>query len=229
MLLLLSAAYALVRRVVPAPHRAPDAPPAPALRGRHLAAATVVVAAASYLVRLAVPLGDEWFRMPVPQAPAWVVGFTLGVLGAERGWFHDGALARRAGRVAWATAGATALMVAAASAAGSDLALFAGGGTWQSLLAATLEGVLTVTVPVWLVDVFRRRLDHQGQVARRAGRAPFAAFVLHQPVLVALALGSERLAWPPELAFAAVAATAVVASFGLGALAVRLPGVSRVV
>ncbi|WP_043500767.1 acyltransferase family protein [Georgenia sp. SUBG003] len=222
-LLVLSAVYALVRTARPRP-----AGPT-ALRARHLAAVAAVVAGASFLVRLTVPLGDEWFRLPVPQAPAWVAGFTLGVVGAERGWFRDPALARLAGRAAWATAGLAALLVAVASRAGTDLALFAGGGTWQSLVAAVLEAVLVVTVPVWLIDVFRRRADRQGRLACESGRASYAAFLLHQPVLVGLVLASQRVAWPPELSFLVVSGAAVAGSFALGALLVRLPGASRVV
>ncbi|PFG40164.1 fucose 4-O-acetylase-like acetyltransferase [Georgenia soli] len=222
-LLVLSAGYATVRAVLPRPERVST------LRGRHLAGVGVLVAGASFLVRLGVPLGDEWLRLPLPQAPAWVAGFTLGVVGAERGWFHDPVLARRAGRVACVAAGATAIVIAVSSRTGTDIALFAGGGTWQSLVAAALEAVLVVTVPVWLIDVFRRRADHQGPLAREAGRAAYAAFLLHQPVLVGLVLASQHVAWPPEVSFLVVSAAAVAGSFALGALVVRLPGASRVI
>lgn len=44
---------------------------------------------------------------------------------------------------------------------GGDIDDFFGGGTWQSLALAVLEGALVVAMPLWLFDVFRRRVNHQ--------------------------------------------------------------------
>jgi hypothetical protein len=149
-------------------------------------------------------------------------------VGAERGWFHDSRLARRAGRVALAGAGVLVVVMVAVLVTGADIEAFAGGGTWQSLVAAACEGVLVATAPVWVVDVFRHRADRGGEVARWAGRAAFAAFVLHQAVLTGLVLLARELPWPPEVAYVTTGGAAVLASFGLGALLLRAPGASRV-
>lgn len=225
-LLVFSAGYAMMRAIAPRRVTAP----AP-LRLVPLLAAAMVMAMVSYGIRFVVPLGTEHWRLALGQAPAWVLGFTLGVVGGERGWFGviDPATARRLRHVAWGALAASVAFFGGAAVAGSDLAVFAGGGTWQSLLTAVLEGVLVVAASLWLIDVFRRRLDHQGRLAREMSRAAFAAFVLHQVVLVGLVLASRQVPWPPEVEYLLVATVGVAASFGLGALAVRLPGVSRVV
>lgn len=222
-LLVLSLAYGLVRAVVPA------ATGTQRLRGRVLLVAGAAVALVSFLLRTVVPLGHEVWHLSLAQAPAWVAGFTLGVLGGERGWFEplDDGPARTARRVAWPAMAGCAALVAAVASSGSTEPLF-GGGTWQSLAFTAVEGAVVVTAPLWLLDLFRRRFDRQTDLGRQCSRAAYSAFVLHQGVLVALVLAIRRVGWAPEVELLGVAAVGVCASFLLGAVLVRLPGLSRV-
>jgi len=188
------------------------------------------VALATDAVRFVVPLGEERWHLGLGQAPAWVAGFTLGAIATERGWIDpvDPWMARRV-RVAARTALAGCVVVmGAASAMGTDIDEFGGGGTWQSLVISVLEGALVVR-SLWLVDLFRRRLDHQTRLAREMSRAAFAAFVVHQVVLVGLVLASRQVQWAPEVEYAVVGLLGVVGSFAVGSLMVRPPGISRVV
>jgi hypothetical protein len=190
----------------------------------------MAVALASYAVRLAVPLGEELWRLGLPQAPGWIAGFTLGVLGAERGWYNPiappmVAVARRAGIAALA-AGVIGL---ASTAFGVEFGRLTGGGTWESFLFAAIEGVLVVTMPLWLIDLFRRRFSHQGSVARAMSRSAFAAFLFHQLVLVGLVLASRYVPWGPEVEYVLVTALGVAGSFALGWLVLKIPGVTRVI
>lgn len=200
------------------------------LRWWHLAATALVVALASWVVRLAVPLGDELRHLALGQAPAWIAGFALGVVGAERGWYDPlpRAFARRLGQVAWSVSGAIVVMIGTADALGVEVDAFAGGGTWQSLVMAGLEAILVVTMPLWLIEVFRRRVTGQARLARSAGRAAFAAFVVHQPVLVGCVLATRYVPWAPEAEFVGATLLALVGSFGLGAALLRVPVVARV-
>jgi surface polysaccharide O-acyltransferase-like enzyme len=225
-LLVFSAVYALARTAFP--RRV--TPPTP-VRPRHLLVAGASIAVVSYAVRFAVPIGEEHWHLALGQAPAWIVGFILGVVGGERGWFDriTPGMSRGLRRVAWTAAALAALFVAAVSAGGGDLEDLAGGGTWQSLATAVIEGAIAVAMSLWLLDVFRRRLNHLGPLAHAMSRAAFAAFLVHQAILVGLILAGRLVPWPPEVAYLGVAALAVVGSFGVGALLVRLPGVSRVV
>lgn len=221
-LLLFSAVYAVIRTM--RPRQLVDDPP---LRPRHLVTAALIVALSSYLVRIAIPLGEEVWHLALAQAPAWAVGFTLGVLGAERGWFkpippHMVAAARRAAWVA-----ITALLLVGVLASSIDR--FSGGATWESLLAAVIEAILVVTMPLWLLSIFRRRFDRQGPLGRKMSRSAFAAFVLHQLVLVGLVLASHYTPLAPEVEYLLVSGLGVSVSFLLGWWLTRLPGVSRVV
>jgi fucose 4-O-acetylase-like acetyltransferase len=224
-LLVFSLAYGVVRTLQPRRTSQPQP-----LRARHLVAAALAIALASYPLRIAVPMGHEVWHLALAQAPAWIAGFTLGVLGGERGWYRplDARLARDVRRVGWAAIALCVVFVAAVAST-SDLDALFGGGTWQSLVLTGLEGTIVVTVSVWLIDLFQRRFDHQGRIAAGMSRAAFAAFLVHQGVLVALVLASRHLEWPPELKYVAVASCGVVISFAIGAVLVRIPGLSRLI
>jgi fucose 4-O-acetylase-like acetyltransferase len=220
-----SAAYAVLRAVRPRG----DQPAAP-LRAWHLVVAALTITLLSFVLRVAVPLGEEWARLAIGQAPAWVVGFTIGVLAAENGWITplEPRLARAVRWTGWVASGGCLAIIVGGVTAGSDLEAFLGGGTWQSLLLAILEGPIVVGLSLWFVDVFQRRLDRQGPVASGLGRAAYATFFIHQLVLVGLVLAIRQVSWPPEAEFLTVAVLGLAVSFGLGSVLVRLPCLSRV-
>ncbi|HEX6576864.1 MAG TPA: acyltransferase [Jiangellaceae bacterium] len=227
-LLLFSFAYVVVRTVRPIPTAASTP-----MRARNLLAIGLFVAITSFAIRIVAPFGEEVVQdLYLGQTPAWVAGFTLGIVGAERGWFDriSPATSRWLFRIAWsAVAGVVTVVSVTVGAMGGDIDDFFGGGTWQSLVLALLEGALVVAMPLWLFDAFRRRVHHQGQLMRTMSRAAFAAFVVHQVVAVGVVLATRYVSWPPEVEFVVAAALAVIVSFGIGALLVRLPGVSRIV
>jgi fucose 4-O-acetylase-like acetyltransferase len=224
-LLVFSLGYAVLRTIWPS-----DPSDRRPLRAWHLVAAAGAVAGGSYLLRLVVPMGEERWHVTVAQAPGWFVGFVLGVLAGERGWLQPLAagMARSTRRLAWTTAAITATLVAIIATDSGTEVLF-GNGTWQSLVFAGLEGVVMVTMSLWLIDLFRRRVNHRGRLGKELSRAAFAAFLIHQIVLVGVVLTCRHLPWPPELKFLTAGVIGVALSFWLGALLVRLPGVSRVV
>ncbi len=227
-LLVLSVIYTAVRVRWPAGERETSELP-----GRQLIAFGAAIALAAYLVRLGVAFDREVGQdLYLGGAPAWVGAFGLGVVGAERGWFDrfSPAMSRRLFRAAWSAVAATVVVVSVvAGAMGRDIDVFFGGGTWQSAALAMLQGVLVVAMSLWLIDVFRRRAAHQGRLGRELGRAAFAAYIVHQVVLVGTVLATRRIAGPPELDFLLAATAAVVGSFAIGALVTRVRGVARVV
>jgi hypothetical protein len=224
-LLLFSVGYAGVRRYRPS-RRGVDG----RLTGWHLTGTVAAVAASSYLLRIWAPFGEERWHLALAQAPGWVAGFTLGTLAGERGWFDhlDARLTRGVRRVAVGSMATCAGLVALLTTAGGDEDAFAGHGTWQSLAFAVVEATVMVTVSLWAVDAFQRRARAQGRLAHGLSRAAYAAFFVHQGVLVLLILASRALAWPTEARFALVAVLGVALSFGTGAALLRVPGVARV-
>jgi fucose 4-O-acetylase-like acetyltransferase len=227
-LLVFSVVYAVVRTIFSRRTTTPEP-----LNARYLLTAGIAAATAFYAVRLVVTFEEEVGQdLFLGQAPAWVTAFTLGVVGGERGWFEriSPAMSRRLFQVAWSAAACVVVVVSVnVGAMGADIEEFWGDGTWQSAVLAVLQAALVVAMSIWLLDVFRRRLDHQGSLMVAVSRAAFAAFIVHQVVLVGTVLATRHVDWPPEVEFPVAAALAVIGSFGIGALLVRLPRVSRFV
>jgi glucan biosynthesis protein C len=190
-----------------------------ALRPRQLLLAAAVIAAGSFAVRLRWPFGSATvLDLRWPEWSQGAVLFTLGVLWGERGWRGrvPQAWSRRCGQVAAAGLATAGLLVAVTDTADGDLDRLYGGWHWPSLAFTILEGAVAVALSLWLVAWFGRRWTRQGQLAKRAGRGAYAAYLLHPPVLVLLSLAAWPLPLPPEAKFVLVAAAGVVAAFTVG-------------
>lgn len=224
-LFVLSAGYAGVRAVWPRRRSAPLP-----LRLWHLLAIGALIAVASWTIRIGIPMGEERWRLAVGQSPGWLAGFVIGLLAAEHDWLPlRPELARRVRHVAWAAILLSVVAIAISGPLGYEMGLYLGGGTWQSALLAALEGVIITTASLWVVDLFQRRFDHQGRLGRQLARSAFAAFLVHQGVLVGLVLASREVGAIPEVSYLAVASLGIVISFLIGWLLTKLPGVRRIV
>ena len=106
--------------------------------------------------------------------------------------------------------------------------LYLGGATWQSGLLAAIEGVLVTTAPSGS-STFPAALRPSGARRRQLARSAFAAFLVHQGVLVALVLASRQVGAAPEVSYLAVASLGIVVSFLIGWLLSRCRGCVRIV
>jgi peptidoglycan/LPS O-acetylase OafA/YrhL len=220
-LLTLSLTYAAWR------WRGPATGSGAALRPGQLLIAAVVIAAASFVVRLRWPwTGDTFLTIRWQEWPQGAVLFTLGVLWSERGWRGrvPATWSHRCGQVAVAGLTALALLVVAMA---EDLARLVGGWHWQSLAFAVLEEAVAVALSLWLVAWFGRRWAQQGRLTKRASRGAYAAYLLHPPVLVMVSLAARPLPLPPEAKFVLVAAAGVVAAFTVGWAVTRSAPIAR--
>ncbi len=192
-LLAFSFGYALVRVVRPASGRRTPLTWTPLLVGGAL------MAVASFVIRLDVPLGEEAYRLALGQAPGWVLGFALGCLGGERGWFDE--LPRQIARgCRWLAWGSVVVIIGAIGlsvATGGGPEDFAGGLNWPSAILVFVEAALVIGMSIWLIDVFRRRFDHQGPLLQEMSRGAFAAFLVHQLVLVGAVLLTREISLGP--------------------------------
>jgi uncharacterized membrane protein len=83
---------------------------------------------------------------------------------------------------------------------------------------------------VWFTALIRARWPGGGPLRARAGRASYAAYFLHPPLLTAIMVLFASLALAPELTLlaVAVAVVAVPACYLAGYAATRIPGISKV-
>jgi glucan biosynthesis protein C len=226
-LLLYSLAYAGWRRLR-GPTRRPSRPPTM----RTLLTLSLLVAPASFLVRLAYPYGGESGVTDLNfwEWPACIAAFALGTRASRHGWLQH-VPADLAGRcrlpTALGVAAMTALLVVAGSVdSGEDVF---GGWHWLAAGFAVVESVLVVFGPVWLLDLAQRRLERRLPWGEQLGRSAYAAFMLQTVYLLAVAVALRPVPLPAEVKALVVAVGAVWASFATAWMLIdRVPLVSRV-
>jgi glucans biosynthesis protein C len=223
-LLAFSLAYALLRRVHPAPvtRRWSGV--------QVMVAAALLIAVTALLVWQRWPLGDAHTFMLV-QWDLWPQGaglFALGVWAGEAGSLED--LTAWAPRLGWTALAAAALWAALAvylKTRGHVESAFHGAGPLV-MLNVVLYSIIAVAFTVWVTALIRARWSGDGPLRAQAGRASYATYVLHPLVLTAIMVLFASAALAPVLSFLVVAVVAVPVCFLAGCAATRVPGLARV-
>ena len=223
-LLAFSLAYAVLRRVHPAPvaRRWSGA--------QVMAAAAVLIAVSAFLVWQRWPPADSstFLDLRWQSWPQGVVLFALGVWAGEAAnWEELTASTRRLG---WTALAAAALFVTLGvyEQARGQLGSILHSVGWVTMLGMVLYGIVSVAFTVWFTALIRARWSGDGPLRARAGRASYATYFLHPLVLTAIMVVLAPLALAPELTFLAVAIVAVPVCFLAGYAATRVPGISKV-
>jgi hypothetical protein len=202
--------------------------------GRQLLALAAMVAVATFLVRVQIPLGGDnrLVKLNLWEWPGCAAMFALGVVGYRTGWLA--ALPDRLHRLSrLATLGAlTAFAVFAAviPPLGLDEGQLWGGWGWPALLFVSLESVLVVFGSLWLLSGAQRHLDHAFRWAGpRVSRSAYGAFMVQSVPLIGLAFALRPLPLPAEVKALLLAVASVALSFALAWLLIsRVPGLRRV-
>jgi peptidoglycan/LPS O-acetylase OafA/YrhL len=136
---------------------------------------------------------------------------------------------RRARRRAGVAGVVGLIFVVALVEAAGDEDPFLGGWPVQALAAPIAEATIAVALSLWLIGWLARRWNHHGPLARSLGRASFAAYVIHLPVVVTLSAILSTIALVVEVKFVVVAVSGVAVSFAVGWVMTRAPLLSRLV
>ncbi len=227
-LLIFSIAYALWRLVA--------RPAANLVQRDHKAPSNLAIALfalglglVTFLVRVRLPVG--WVFEPLglqfPYFPQYIGAFVIGIVAFRRNWFLgiSDAQGRQWQILAIFLIGLSAVVFAVV---GKAIDPFRGGLGWQAVFLAFWEQLLGVAMMVGLLVLFRSRFDHQGKLAKAMAASSYAAFILHGPVLVLLAVRFSRVRRPPLLKFALLAPVAVFFCFSIGYLIRKLPLANRI-
>jgi hypothetical protein len=212
-LLLYSVALVAWRGLFP-----PPAPSKEPLRWRHLAVLALAVGAATFVVRLVLPMdSNQPLGLKLWGWPEYLAMFGLGVVAARRGWLRPvpGALARRCGIATLAATLAIGIVAVTTDLRGLDQDVYFGGWGLPALVWAMAEGLLAVSGPIWVLAFVQRHLNGSGRLRRAMARSSYAAFMLQGPVLVALALALRPTDLPGDVKALVVATLGVVGSFAL--------------
>lgn len=223
-LLTFSLAYALLRRLRPAPVAYRWSP------ARAMAAAAVLAAVTAFVTWQWWPLDSSstFLDLRFGEWPQGAAMFALGAWAGEAGSLAD--LTAPARRLGWTALGAVAVLAGLLGyeQARGNLGSALHGSGWPTLLMTVLYGIISVAFTVWFTGLIRARWTGDGPIRARAGRASFAAYFLHPLPLTAIMVLFASLALAPELKFLVVSVAAVPACFAAGYAVTRLPGMSKV-
>lgn len=225
-LLLFSVAYVLLR-----PWLARIGARLAGVRPGHGGLVALVLAwgAGAFLLRQWVPTGQEVGRLQLGFFASYALLFVVGTWSAPGRWLEqvDGPLARPWAWLSLASVPTLLIYAVLAGALQGQPFNVRGGFSWPVLFYAFWEPL--VAVGIILMLLWRLRVSASPwPVWDRLAPSAYAAFVVHAPVVVAMGLWLQPLAWGPLAKFAVSGTLGVVLSFALGWALRRLPGVGRV-
>jgi len=216
--------FACWRRFVPGPPR-DDAPlPSHATLFR----AAIGVALVAFAVRLAIPVGEEWWHWQLGYFPAYVLLFVVGCAAAPHRWLER--IDRRYAKP-WAIASLVALPVLPAFALGYRAVMHAradvaGGFNVGSLVYAFWEPFVAWGILLALMAFFRAKV--RPERFARLGRRAYAIYCFHPPVVVGFSVLLHSWEAPALVKFFTVGGLSCAALYLACGLLLRIPVVARV-
>ena len=198
----------------------------------------LALAASSYLLRIAVPMGTT---VPVLQFPTlsylpqYLSFFIFGIVANRRDWFRT--IPASMGYAGFAMALAAAVVLFPLGLSGHMFSLklsvvsgnFRGSGWWHSAVYALWDSIFSVGMCLGLITVFRRYLDRQGKLSRLMSQQSFAVFILHITIVVWAAVLMRGINLGNLLKFCLAAIIMVPLCFAVAWLVRKIPGVSKLV
>ena len=230
-LLIFSIIYAVCRQLVK-PHQVETAAVSNFPRSRTIVIFAMLLGFASFLVRLVFPV--DWNFKPMnlqfPYFAQYIALFIVGSLAYYRNWLLS--LPDWIGK-RWLVVGLLLILAfppLALSLSGSEEAevLFRGGWYWQALFVAIYESLLCMSMCIGLVYAFRHYTHAQRRLAKFLIPNAYTAYLIHAPVIVAVALAIRDVALYPLLKFVLAALIAIPLCFAFSSLIRKLPYTERV-
>lgn len=205
--------------------------PAPGTRTIILFAAGVGVV--SFLVRIVFPVG--WVLQPVGFQPGhfsqYISLFILGLIASKNNWLET--ISDKSGK--WIFVFARRLLLfflvffVIEKTVQMDGSWWSGGPHWQALLYAVWEQVIGFSIIVGLLSLGKRRWNNPSARVAKLSRDMFAVYMFHPLVIISLTLLFSNWNIEPAIKLLFVGPLAVIGSFGLASLIVKIPGVNKII
>jgi len=105
------------------------------------------------------------------------------------------------------------------------------GGGWniQAVIYAFYEPLVAWGLILGLLHAFQRRFASLGPIGSALARRAYAIYIIHPPVLVAVALAWRHVEAPHLVKFAVTGSATCLACFWLAGLLLRAPWIRRIV
>ena len=187
----------------------------------------------TFIVRIWALVGVyyEPLHLELAHAPQYVALFTVGMVAYRRNWLA-GFTDAQARPWRWIALIFILLMlplvVAAGALSGQLDPRGAGGLNGLSLAYSLWEGFMCVSMVIVVLAWLRKRLNHQGRLAKVMSDNCFAVYVIHPLIVVWLALALRGLQMNLSLKFLLVAPLAVTVCYLVASLIRKVPSVRSV-
>ena len=188
----------------------------------------------SWLVRIIFPIGWELepLGFQLGYFSQYIALFILGIVAARNLWLDNFDI-KKAKPFVWIVLTfifvGFPLIYLVKIVIGSATESFSGGGTYQSLILAVWEQIIGISIMVVLLGYGKEKWNRQSLLQKNMSRSAYAVYIFHPLVLVSLALLFKNILMDPAVKLLFVAPLAVVFSFLLGSLLVRIPGVKKII
>ncbi len=229
-LLIFSGVFAGWRTLRPAPSVEGSAT-APGVKSLLLVGVGLVLA--TFVIRLGQPIGTNVLNFQLCFFPQYVAAFAAGIAAGQHGWLEALAKSRAARKAGWLGVIGGPLLLATVIKLGGPLPdkgpnPYAGGWHVQAFGLALWEQLSGLALGLGALAWFSRRWNHNGPFARWLAEHSFAVYVLHTPVLVALTPPLRAMGGGPFLHALVLTLLGLMATFGVAAVARRIPGLRSV-
>lgn len=185
----------------------------------------------SFLVRIIFPVG--WVLHPLgfqlAHFPQYIAMFILGIIASRSGWLNS--IDFRKGKQWLITALLLVFVVFPLFfiLADSAISTFQGNGTWQSFIAAMWEQLTGISIMVGLAAIAQHKWNFTTPLLKQMARCAFATYIFHPAAVVSISLLLKPLQVDPALKLIIAAPLAVIVSFSLAGLIVKVPVVNNIV
>jgi glucan biosynthesis protein C len=193
----------------------------------------LVLALATYLVRIVLPLGTFVVGFPtLGYLPQYLSFFILGIIASRCNWFRT--IPGKTGRVGFILAIAATVLLLPIALTGLSPGLtsaannLVGNGHWQSAVYALWDSTVSVGMCLGLITLFRRFLNQPGKLGSFLSQHSFTVYIIHAPIIVFLAVVLKGIDFEHLLKFGLAAAIGVPLCFAVAYLVRKIPGASRI-
>jgi peptidoglycan/LPS O-acetylase OafA/YrhL len=180
----------------------------------------------TFAVRLIQPVGTNVLNMQFCFFVQYVAFFVCGVHAARYGWLLPLAASSYARAAGWLALLGGPVLLLALMFFGIQYGkgeYFVGGWHWQALGLGLWEQFAGVGLSLGAISVFSRKLNFENPFLRWLANRSFAVYVLHAPVLIALAMLFRALPQNPFALAALLTVTGLLASYLVADLFRRMP------
>ncbi len=193
----------------------------------------IAVGLISFLVRLVFPVG--WVWQPVGfqlcYFPQYAAFFMVGLLAQQNHWLDQ--LSSQTGKKFFKIALVAIFVVfpllfIVTTKLSLAMADFNGGWNGQSLVLCFWEQITGVSISIALLSYSRQHWNVKSAFFSKVARSTYSTYILHPLVVIGLSLLLAEVSIEPVVKLLIVAPLALLLSFTVGRLALRIPGADTI-